>query len=154
MNEYKLIQADKEAVRIFWPTLILPSLRRLKKKNPNSGGWTPEHVRAHLEAGFRGLILCELWFIVPVDGKPCGFIIYKTYNDEFTNVPDSLFIWITDCKDPKATRYILQHGLCDQRAKDLGLPYTYGIIERRAYLKVLTEHGYEIAKYHVRKKVM
>src|SRR5882724_6863657 len=44
-----------------WPW-VSEGLERIKKKDPHSGPWTPQHVRARIDAGFAGAPV-QLWFV-------------------------------------------------------------------------------------------
>lgn len=150
---YGLSKLDAKALEVLWPTFIFPGLLRIKEKDKHSGHWIPEHVRSLIDRGHLGQLFCECHLIVPVsDTKPVGFVVLRLYNDEFINVPDTLFVWLTYCIDPRALKYILPLG--EKRAREIGVTYVQGITSRMGWLRRLKRYGYEMHQMIIRKQVL
>jgi hypothetical protein len=143
---YSLVRLDREAVRNLWPSLIRPGLQRIKRKDPLSGHWRPEHVRQRIEAGFAGQLLCECHAVVR-DHQPVGFVVLTAYNDEFDGAPERLWVWIAWCEGA-SLEAVLPFVLpqLEQRAEELGLRGIVGVSSRAGWARRLTKHGYK-ARY-------
>jgi hypothetical protein len=170
-HKYSLVKVDAEALRVLWPTFIRPGLEAIKQPHPvrmrksgkiimkpaadpHSGQWLPEHVRAALDAGHMGRMFCECQLIVPVsDSKPVGFLIFRLYNDEFVNVPLSLFVWIAWSRDMAAITDVLKRELVEKRAREIGVRYVDGVTSNAAWLRRLRKYGYEMHQMIIRKRI-
>ncbi len=154
--EFSLLLADRDAVRVLWPTLILPGLKVLKRKDPDSGFWQPEHVRQSIEAGLAGRMFCECHIVVPKsEGRAVGFMVLKAYPDEFIQVPVALFVWIAYCTSWQATDYLLKHEVLDKRAREMGFRYVDGLSSRiKPWGRRLGKHGYREHQVLFRKDVV
>ncbi len=161
MEAYGLVRLDAEAVAKLWPDFIRPGLLQIKRKDRrDSTTWLPEHVRAYIEAGLAGKLFCECHMIVPVSGtKPVGFVILRTWNDEYAQVPLSMLVWIAYAKFPwkgirSSIRTALTHVLpaIEKRSRELGLRYVYGVSPRmHGWLGVLMGFGYQVHQVVFRK---
>lgn len=150
--KYSLVKLDAEGVRKLWHRYILPGLLEIKRKDKASGFWIPEHVRSLIERGFIGQPFCECHIIVPLNsGEPVGFIVLRLYNDEFVQVPTSLFVWLTYCVDPRAKRHIVP--LVEKRAREIGVRWVDGITSRLSWARALKSQGYSIHQVIIRKEV-
>jgi hypothetical protein len=158
---YSMFKADAEFVKKAWPDFIRPGLLAIKAKDKRSGHWLPEHVRAYIEAGFAGRLLCECHVICPVDkATPTGFIVMRAYNDEFAQIPLSLFLWIVYNKVPgmgllPSINAVLPHiqPAVERRAKELGLLDVTGISSRLGWGEALAPYGYEVHQVIYRKRL-
>lgn len=154
---YRLLHADREAIKAYWPTLIRPGVVAIKEKCPNAGQWLPEHVRQRIEAGLAGQIFCECHLISREEneaGKVVGFIVINAYNDEYAQVPLSLFVWLVHCTDAPAEEVLpFALPILEQRARDLGLRYVDGV-GRGGWERRLTDYGYKAVQTMFRKEVI
>jgi len=149
---WTLVRADADAIKVLWPSFIRPGLLRIKQKDKHSGQWLPEHVRAAIDGGHLGRLFCECHLIVPTAGtQPVGFVILRLYNDEFVQVPLTLFVWITYCTEPRAMRDVLR--LIEKRAKEIGVRYVEGLTSRTAWLRRLRKFGYSAHQIIIRKEI-
>lgn len=151
-ERWSLVKLDADAVRTLWHKEILPGLLEVKRKDKRSGQWLPEHVRAAIDAGHLGRHFCECHLIVPGGSdKPVGFVVLRLYNDEFVQVPLSLFIWITYCREPRAMKYVIPQ--LEKRARDIGVRYLDGISSRAAWLRRLRPFGFRCHQMILRKEL-
>lgn len=148
---FQLVKADADMLQKLWFSVVRPGLLAIKAKNPRLTRWEPEHVRAHLEAGLRGLMLCELHLIVRADKPtPVGFIVLKLYNDEFLQVPMALYTWITYSTDPAGTLPITE--AVEKRARELGVRAVQGMTSRIGWARRLRKRGYRVVGYLIEKE--
>lgn len=151
--KYGWFEADADALKKLWPNFILPGLRKVKAKNPRLARWEPEHIRAHLEAGLRGMMFCKLYVITRVDSpNPLGFAVLKLYNDEFLGVPMALYAWVTYCIDPRATDWAI--GATEKLAAEMGVRAVGGMTQRIAYIRRLSRRGYRVIGYLLEKEIV
>jgi hypothetical protein len=107
-----LEQATMKALNDLWPW-INQGLLRLKKKDPNSGTWTPQHVRSRIELGLAGQAPVQMWFVKTTDkpatsdNKPLGFFCATGYPDPYLAVPYVLWIWLA-VGEPLQSRKVLK----------------------------------------------
>lgn len=152
--KWNLLLCDPDTVRRMWPTFIRPGLMRIKEKDKFSGYWQPEHVRQRLEAGFRGLIVCECFLITQSDKSvPVGFIVTQAFPDEFLNVPLYLHQWIIWCEGAPFHRVLPDiDPQMEARAKELGLRGIQGISSRPQWVRRAGKQGYRVHQYIIRRE--
>ena len=139
---YGVLPATIEQMRDHW-TFIRAGLLTIKHKDKRSGNWTPEHVRAMLELGYRGQGTCELWMIYRTDGERVGFVVTSTGPDPHLGVPLGLFVWITYLeKRHTLAFYSTLHSL-ENVAKERGLRYLEGMSSRAGWSRKLAKRGFE-----------
>lgn len=145
-STYSLILCDAPLLIKAWP-FIRRGLLKIKQKDKRSGQWIPEHVRQRIEAGFKGIIFCECYLCVEDGGNPVGFCVLTCGNDEFVQVPLSLFMWITYCEKPlsKVMPQVLPALI--KRRDEMGLLYIDGVSSRWGWMKNLMRHGFRVHQY-------
>lgn len=149
---YKLVQSDFATMVERW-TYVRKGLGVIKKKDKRSGNWTTEHVRAMLEAGFKGQGTCELWFVLTNDEVPVGFVITSIGPDPHLSVPLGLFIWITylELRHTKAFDSTLDR--LEAIARQRGLRYVEGMSSRLGWVEKLMRRGFDTHMTLFRKNV-
>lgn len=149
-EEYKLSAATFPIMVEAWP-FVRRGLLTIKKKDKRSGNWTTEHVRAMLEAGYKGQGTCELWIVHKADGSPVGFVITSVGPDIHLGVPLALFIWITYLQETAAFEMALDE--LEKIARARGLRYVEGMSSRRGWSRKLEQRGFDTHMVLYRKSV-
>lgn len=153
-QSYSLLKADADAVRVMWPTVIRPGLVKIKKKDPQSGHWLPEHVRAAIENGLAGRFFCECHLIIKASSsRPCGFMVLRLFNDEFVQVPLALFLWMAHSTEPRAVDYILKSNFLERRAREIGVNRVEGVSSRPGWGRRIAKYGYRPHQVIYRKEL-
>lgn len=152
VERWSLVRVDAEGVKTLWPSYIRPALAKVKFKDPHAGSWLPEHVRAAIDAGMMGRHFCECHLVVPVSSdKPVGFVILRMYNDEFVQVPLSLFVWISYLTEPRAMKDVI--AALDKRAREIGVSHIEGISSRTSWMRRLRRFGFNCHQIILRREV-
>ena len=139
---YRMQPADWQTMVKNWP-FIRAGLKTIKRKDKRSGNWTTEHVRAMLEAGYKGQSTCELWLIYQHNDEPAGFVITSVGPDVHLNVPLGLFIWITYLELRHAAAFDMALRELEEIARARGLRYVEGMSSRPGWARKLQSRGYD-----------
>lgn len=149
---YGVLHAPFDAMVSCWP-YIRAGLKVIKAKDKRSGNWTTEHVRAMLEAGYKGQNTIDLWMIYQTDGVPVGFVITSVGPDIHFNVPLGLFIWITYLEPEHHGAFDMTLREFEQIARQRGLRYVEGMSSRAGWDRRLKRRGYDTHMVLYRKNV-
>jgi hypothetical protein len=84
---------DVNALRMHWPW-VEERLKIVKHRDVSAEGWQPAHVREAILRGFTGQSTVELFFLIAMDNSIEGFVVTTVYADPYTQLPESLVIWI------------------------------------------------------------
>ena len=150
-DTYRMAPATWGDMVSHWP-FIRAGLKTIKKKDKRSGNWTTEHVRAMLEAGYKGNSHCELLMIYAND-EPVGFVITSTGPDIHLNVPLGLFIWITYLPLRHAEAFDMALRELEDIARARGLRYVEGMSSRAGWGRKLQRRGFDTHMILYRKEV-
>lgn len=116
--------------------------RRRLGRSGDPGNWTPEHVRAQIELGFKGQSTCELWLITETGGRVKGFVVTVVANCPYTHVPLSLLTWVAYTWEPlngREARQVLND--LENYGRASGLLYSDGYSNRYEWEAWLRRYG-------------
>ena len=139
---YLLMRADFDAMVKMW-SFVRRGLLTIKSKDKRSGHWTPEHVRALLEMGFKGQNTYELWWMC-CDGDVIGFAVTCVQIDVWLSVPSSLFAWLIYLKPEHMHGFHAIREQFEAITKERGLRWFEGTSSREGWVKRLIPRGYEM----------
>jgi hypothetical protein len=151
-KQYVLARPTFDNMMTLWP-FIRAGLQTIKRKDKRSGQWTTEHVRAMLEAGYKGQGTCELWMINKYDGKPAGFVVTSTGPDPHLGVPLGLFVWITYLGNEDTAAFYTVVRELETIARSRGLRYLEGMSSRAGWARKLAKQGYDTHMILYRKQL-
>lgn len=141
---------DMEAIRQHWPW-IEKRLEILKAKN-HTEKWQPGHIRNEIIRGFTGGSTVELYFSVAPDNSLDGFMIITVRADPFTQLAESLVVWLLWANEDLIDRYLPE--LC-KIAKERFLDSIEFISPRRGWMLrgKAARRGFKVKSVIFRKEV-
>lgn len=84
---------DVAELRAHW-AWVEKRLKVIKHRDKSNEGWQPAHVREAIMRGFAGQSTVELYYLVAKDNSLEGFVVTTVYSDPYTQIPESLVIWL------------------------------------------------------------
>jgi hypothetical protein len=147
-----LVRASFDDMIVRWP-FVRAGLQTIKRKDKRSGQWTSEHVRAMLEAGYKGQGTCELWLIYQGGETPVGFVITSVGPDPHLGVPLGLFVWITYLEPAHTSAFHVALRELEVIARGRGLRYLEGMSSRAGWARRLAKQGFDTHMVLYRKSV-
>lgn len=140
-----------EDLRQHWPW-IERRLLILKKKN-HTEKWHPGHIRNEIIKGFSGNSVTELYFSIATDNSIEGFMVLTVRADPFTQLAESLIVWLLWGNEDLIDRYL--PDLC-KIAKERFLDSIEFISGRRGWMLrgKAARRGFKVKSVIFRKEVL